>query len=79
MDLTSIGGIVAGIGLLASIVGTVVGAKVAVELLQRAHERFEDAVWKAIDKERDKTAAIIERVAKVEAICKERSAETCGP
>ncbi len=62
-------GIVAAIGLIAGAAGTLIGSKVAVTLLQRAHERFEDAVWKAIDGDRDKAAKIAERLAKVEAIC----------
>ncbi len=68
MDQT-FAGIVAAIGLIAGAGGTLIGSKVAVTLLQRAHERFEDAVWKAIDGDRDKAAKIAERLAKVEAIC----------
>ena len=80
MDLTHLGGIVALIGLVASIAGTMIGAKVAVALLQRAHERFEDAVWKAIDGDREKASKVSERVAKIEAVCEERGkGGTCGP
>ena len=80
MDTTHLSGIVAFIGLVASIAGTMIGAKVAVSLLQRAHERFEDAVWKAIEGDREKTSKITERVATMEATCKERAkGGICGP
>jgi len=74
----SIGGIVAAIGLIAGAGGTVIGSKVAVTLLQRAHERFEDAVWRAIDTDREKASLVSERLAKVEAICDLKKREgTC--
>lgn len=80
MDITHLGGIVALIGLVASSAGTIIGAKVAISMLQRAHERFEDAVWKAINIDRDKASKIAERVATMEAICKERAkGDICGP
>ena len=69
MDITHLGGIVAGIGLLASIAGTVIGAKVTLALLQASFQRFEKAVWEAIEKDRDKAEKVSERLAKVEAIC----------
>ncbi len=69
------GYIVAGVGLISGLVGTVAGSKVAVSLLQRAHERFEDAVWKTFDGEREKMGKIAERVAKVEAVCDNRKKE----
>ena len=74
MDL-SVAGVVAIIGLTGGAAGTVIGSKIAVSLLQRAHERFEDAVWKAIDGDREKAAKISERMAKVEAICELRHKE----
>jgi hypothetical protein len=52
-----------------------IGAKVTVSLLQRAHERFEDSVWRAIDSDREKASKIAERVATMEAVCEERSKE----
>ena len=69
MDITYLGAIVALIGLVASAVGTVVGAKVSIKLLQAAHDRFEDAVWKAIDGERAERGLIAGRVSKIEGIC----------
>ena len=74
MDLT-LAGTVAVIGLIGGAAGTIIGSKVAVVLLQRAHERFEDAVWKAIDGDREKSAKVSERVAKVEAVCELRHKE----
>jgi hypothetical protein len=77
MDMT-LAGAVAVIGLVGGAAGTVIGSKVSVKLLQRAHERFEDAVWKAIDSDRDKAMKIAERVAKIEAVCDLRQKEgTC--
>lgn len=67
--------IVAGVGLISGIAGSIGGSKIAVSLLQRAHERFEDAVWKAIDGEREKSSKVAERIAKVEAICDNRKKE----
>ena len=75
MDATYLGAIVSGVGLLSGAVGTVVGSKVAVTLLQRAHERFEDAVWKAIDADREKNQKLAERMSALEATCRERSRE----
>ena len=75
MDATYLGGILAGVGLLSGAVGTVVGSKVAVTLLQRAHERFEDAVWLAIKEDRKERQHLAEKVAAIEATCRERSRE----
>ncbi len=73
MNATYLGAIVAAIGLICGAVGTVVGSKVAVALLQRAHERFEDAVWKAINSDREKSQKLAEDMAALKAICRERS------
>ena len=69
MDITYLGAIVALIGLVASISGTVVGAKVSIKLLQAAHDKFEKAVWEAIDGERAERGLISGRVSKMEGIC----------
>ena len=74
MDQT-VAGIAAAIGLIAGAVGTVVGSKVSVTLLQRAHERFEDAVWKAINGSQSKVASVSERLAAVEAVCEMKKKE----
>ena len=68
-------GVVAIIGMIAGAVGTVVGSKVAVTLLQRAHERFEDSVWKAINGSQVKVASVSERLAAVEAVCEIKKKE----
>jgi hypothetical protein len=75
LEIAHLGGIVALVGMIGAAVGTVAGSKVAVKLLQRAHERFEDAVWKAIDADREKAQKLAERVTKIEAICEERARE----
>lgn len=69
MDLTYLGGIVALIGLIASAVGTIIGSKVSVSLLRHAHDRFEDAVWKAINADRIERGELSGRVSKIEGIC----------
>ena len=74
MDL-SVAGVVAIIGLTGAAAGTVVGSKIAVSLLQRAHERFEDAVWKAIESDREKAERVRERITKIEAVCDLRNKE----
>ena len=69
MDLTYLGAIVALIGLVASAVGTVVGAKVSIKLLQAAHDKFEKAVWEAIGDDRAERGLIAGRVSHIEGIC----------
>jgi len=73
IDMTHLGGIVALIGVIAAAAGTVIGSKVSISLLRNAHDRFEDSVWKAIDHERAKAQGVAERLAAVEAVCRERA------